>query len=141
MLNEPISSIMTPSPITLGPMDTVGQAREIFLQKKVHHLPIVEGEILVGMVTSWDIFKLGKSAEEYNNMPIEHMMTKKLATLNPDDHIGAAAEVLMEHLFHAIPIVDERRALVGIVTTYDLLKLEFKREYPEDLSKFVPDNM
>lgn len=132
---------MTPSPITLTPQDTLGQARDIFLQKKVHHLPIVDGDKLVGMLTSWDIFKLGKSADEYRDMKIGTVMTQRLATLAPEDHIGAAAEVLMAHLFHAIPITNDDHTLVGIVTTYDLLKLEYNKEYPEDLSRFVPENM
>ena len=56
-------------------------------------------------------------------------MTKRLATLEPDEKIGAAAEVLLEHLFHAVPITLDGD-LVGIVTTFDILKYEFSKEYP-----------
>ncbi|MFN4080310.1 MAG: HPP family protein [Saprospiraceae bacterium] len=141
MMNEPVTAIMTSNVITLAPSDTLGEARNIFLSKRIHHLPIVEGDKLVGMVTSWDIFKTGLSAEEYAQKSIREVMTTKLATLEPWQKIGAAAEVLMEHLFHAIPIVDEGGRLKGIVTTYDILKYTFRREYPEDLTKFVPENM
>ncbi|HOY04301.1 MAG TPA: CBS domain-containing protein [Saprospiraceae bacterium] len=141
MMNERLQSLMTSNVITLTPEDTLGQARALFLEKRIHHLPIIEGKILVGMVTSWDIFKLGKSAEEYNDIRIYDVMTRKLATLEPDSHLGAAAEVLMQHLFHAIPIVNDQHELVGIVTTYDLLKYEFGKEYPDNLDKFVPENM
>jgi CBS domain-containing protein len=141
MMNERLQSLMTTEVVTLTPEDSLGQARAIFLEKKIHHLPIVEGKILVGMVTSWDIFKLGKSAEEYKDIKISDVMTRKLATLEPDSHLGAAAEVLMTHLFHAIPIVNDNHELIGIVTTYDLLKYEFGKEYPDNLDKFVPENM
>ena len=140
-MNERLHSLMTSKVITLTPEDTLGQARALFLEHRIHHLPILEGKILVGMVTSWDIFKLGKSAEEYKDMHISEIMTRKLATLEPDSHLGAAAEVLMRHLFHAIPIVNDQHELVGIVTTYDLLKYEFGKEYPENLDKFIPENM
>ena len=141
MLNSRIHTIMTRDLITLGPNDTLGQAREIFLNKHIHHLPIVEGRKLVGLVTSWDIFKTGKSVEEYSNMKVSEIMTRRIATLEPDDHIGAAAEVLMAHLFHAVPIVNSDHDLVGIITSYDLLKVEYEKEYPEDLSPFIVENM
>ncbi len=141
MMNEAISTIMSTQLITLTPEDTLGKAREILLSKRVHHLPVVEGKKLVGMVTSWDMFKLGLSAAEYQNTKVHEVMTRKLATLEPDQHIGAAAEVLMEHLFHAVPIVNEAGDLVGIVTSYDILRYSYQKEYPENLEKFIPENM
>lgn len=141
MMNEYVQGVMTSNVITLSPDDTLAEARKILLGKRIHHLPIVEGKKLVGLVTSWDLFKLGKSADEYGSMKCRDVMTTHIATLEPDQHLGAAAEVLMEHLFHAIPIVNEEHELVGIVTTYDLLKYEYRKEYPEDLEKFIPENM
>lgn len=141
MMNERIQTIMTSQVITLSPGDTLGQAREIFMSKHIHHLPIVDGKKLVGLVTSWDLFKLGLSAVAYQDMRVSEVMTTHLATLEPDQHIGAAAEVLMEHLFHAIPIVNDKHELMGIVTTYDILRYEYQKEYPESLEKFIPDNM
>ncbi len=141
MMNETLHTIMTSNVVTLSPSDTLGQAREIFMTKRIHHLPIVDGKKLVGLVTSWDIFKLGLSAVAYQDMRISEVMSTHLATLEPDQHIGAAAEVFMEHLFHAVPIVNEHRELVGIVTTYDILRYEYQKEYPASLDKFIPENM
>lgn len=141
MMNEYVPVIMTADVITLGPDDTLGEAREILLNKRIHHLPIVEGKRLVGMVTTWDIFKLGKSVEEYADMKISEVMTRRVATLDPGQHIGAVAEVLIEHLFHAVPIVNEQRELLGIVTTTDILRYEYAKEYPTNLDKFVLENM
>jgi CBS domain-containing protein len=61
--------------------------------------------------------------------------------LEPDQHIGAVAELLMEHLFHAVPIVNDDRALLGIITSTDLITYEYNKEYPENLDKFIPENM
>jgi acetoin utilization protein AcuB len=142
MMNEPISSIMTKNVITLSPTDTLGQARHLLLTNKIHHLPVVQdGRKLVGMITSYDMFKLGKSLEEYQNTLVADVMTRHLATMEPDQHIGAAAEVFMEHLFHAVPIVDENGNLEGIITTTDVIRYEYKKEYPDNLDKFVPENM
>ncbi len=141
MMNEFVPAIMTTDVITLGPDNTLGEARTILLNKRIHHLPIVEGKRLVGMITTWDIFRLGKSAEDYGDMKISEIMTKRVATLDPGQHIGAVAEALIEHLFHAVPIVNEHRELLGIVTTTDILRYEYGKEYPANLDKFVLENM
>ncbi len=141
MMNEAVHTIMTPDVVTLSPGNTLGDAREIFMTKRVHHIPIIDGKKLVGLLTSWDLFKLGLSAVAYQDMRVSEIMTTHLATLDPDQHIGAAAEVLMAHLFHAVPIVNDKKELLGIVTTYDILRYEYKKEYPDDLDKFIPENM
>ena len=141
MMNEYVRSIMTSDVVTLNPHQTLAEARAIFMDKKIHHIPIVNGRKLVGLITSWDLFKLGKSADDYASTDITEVMTTKIAPLDPDQHIGAAAEVLMEHLFHAVPIVDDEHNLLGIITTYDILKYEYSKEYPDNLEKFIPENM
>lgn len=93
------------------------------------------------MITSWDMFKLGKSADEYSDMRVKEVMTTKVATLEPDQHLGAVAEVLSRHLFHAVPIVNEHFELLGIVTSTDIVRYEHSKEYPEDLERFIPENM
>jgi CBS domain-containing protein len=141
MMNEPLRSIMTTKVITLTPESPLSEARKILLEKRVHHLPVVENKKLVGILTTWDLFKMGKAADDYEGMKTREVMTTHLATLNPDDHIGAAAEVLKENLFQAVPIVNDALELEGIVTTFDLLGYEYGKEYPPSLDKFVAENM
>ena len=131
MMNEPLSLIMTRDVITADQNDSLAVARNIFLRNKVHHLPIVEGSHLVGILTTYDLFKLngsqkGKSLED---MTIKDVMTKHVATLEPEDKIGTAAELFLENLFHAVPIVKDG-ILQGIVTSFDVIKYEFMKEYP-----------
>lgn len=141
MMNEPLRTIMKTDIVTITPDTTLAEVREILLKKRIHHLPVVEGKKLIGLITTWDMFKLGKSAEDYASMKAYELMTIHIATLNPDDHIGAAAEVLAEHLFQAIPIVTDDQEFAGMVTTYDLLNYEFSKEYPANLEPFIPMNM
>jgi len=141
MMNEPVQSHMTKNVITLNPDSMLGEARDIMLSKHIHHIPILDGKKLVGMVTSWDMFKLGKSAEEYSTMKVSEVMTRRVATLDPDQHLGAVADVLTRHLFHAVPIVNDDHELLGIVTSTDIIRYEHTKEYPENLEKFVEENM
>jgi acetoin utilization protein AcuB len=48
-------------------------------------------------------------------------MTKGLAKLDPEDRINVALEIFLVNRFHAIPVV-KNEELVGIVTTYDIIK-------------------
>ena len=73
MMNELVHTHMTKDVTTLNPDSTLGEARDILIGKHIHHIPIVEGKKLVGMVTSWDIFKLGKSVSEYQDMKVNEI--------------------------------------------------------------------
>lgn len=130
MMNEPISSIMTRKVVTVRPADTLEAVKEILFFKHIHHIPVVEGHRLMGIITSYDLVRLGKCQDEYRSIKVGDVMTTKVATLGPDDKIGAAAEVFLENLFHGLPIVNEAKDLVGIITTHDILKYEFHKEYP-----------
>jgi len=130
MMNEPISTIMTRKVVTVRPDDTLAAVRRILFTKHVHHIPVLEGRRLVGIITSFDLFKSGKSIEEMEELKVADYMTRRVATLEPTNKIGAAAEIFLENLFHGLPIVNEDKDLVGIITTHDVLKYEFNKEYP-----------
>lgn len=141
MMNEALHTIMSKNIVSITPDTTLGEVREMLLKKRIHHLPVLEGKKLVGVITTWDMFKLGKSVEDYKDMKAYEIMTSHVATLHPDEHIGAAAEIFEEHLFQAVPVVNEHHELMGMITTYDLLDYEYKKEYPDDLTPFVAQNM
>ena len=51
------SDIMTPYPLSVDPDDSIGLAADIFLANRFHALPVVEDDVLVGLVTSHDLIK------------------------------------------------------------------------------------
>ncbi|MBP7184064.1 MAG: CBS domain-containing protein [Saprospiraceae bacterium] len=132
MMNEPISLIMKKELSTVTPNDTLATVRALLSEKKIHHVPVVEGDRLVGLISNSDLLKLNRNFDEYEKIFVSELMTKKLAFLEPDDKVGAAAEIFLLNRFHAVPVVNNRedRALVGLVTTFDILRYEFKKEYP-----------
>ena len=129
MMNEPLSSIMTKNVITADPNDKLAVARDIFKQNRVHHLPVVHGTTLLGILTTYDVFKLIDKNVDFEKTLIKDVMTTHVATLEPEDKIGSAAELFLENLFHAVPIVKDGE-LKGIVTSFDVIKYEFHKEYP-----------
>lgn len=131
MMNEKVETIMIKDLITLGPESTVAHAVEIFKSKRIHHIPIVDEGKLVGLVTTHDLWNKYIAPDAYNTTLINTIMSKKLVKIEPDDKVGTAAELFLDNRFHALPVVKDE-ILVGLVTTFDVLKYEFKKEYTSE---------
>jgi CBS domain-containing protein len=129
MMNENVSSIMTTTPTVFDINDTIDKIKDLFLQKRIHHALILDGNKLAGIITTTDLFKLNRPFEDYPTIKASSVMTKHVAHLEPEDRVGIAAEVFLENLFHALPITKDGEVL-GLVTSFDVLRYEFKKEYP-----------
>ena len=115
-----VRSVMAPA-IPITPETSVEEASKIIIQKGVNHLPVInEEKILIGIVTSWDVAKavaIGKLGK------VEDIMTKKVVTVLPDDPVEVAARKMEKHDISALPVIDTKKHLVGLITTEDLSRL------------------
>ena len=134
-MNHRLHQIMTPNVVTITPEQTVADAYDIIKNKRYHHIPVVDGTELVGIITSYDLMRMEVCPSEYGAHYVKDVMTTHVAYLSPNDLVGAAAEVFMEHLFHGLPVCDDHKNLVGIVTTHDILKYSYYKEYPREMQK------
>ncbi len=127
----PISEIMTRKVVTLNNADSLETAELLFKRYKIRHIPVVEGESIIGMLSFSDLLRISfadaiDDDEEsvdtivYNMFTIEQVMAKKLVSVSPTDTVKHVAEILSEKEFHAIPVVEGTK-LVGIVATTDLI--------------------
>lgn len=133
----PIETIMSKNIIALTREDDLQYAEMLFKKHKIRHIPVVNSESVIGMLSYSDLLRISFSdiADDehhvdsivYNMFTIEQVMTKTLITINSKTTIKEAAEILSNNEFHALPVVDDS-ILVGIVTTTDLLKY-FIRQY------------
>ena len=138
MMNEPISSIMSKNVVTVKSGDSLTLVQDLLFNRHFHHLPVTDHEgHLKGILTSWDLLKNDIHQRDYSKYKVEDVMTPKVVTLGPDDKVGTAAMIFLKHLFHGLPIVNADNAVVGIVTTHDILMYEFRKEYPDD--DFIKD--
>jgi CBS domain-containing protein len=144
---------MTTDPVKIGPGDSAAEARELLESSAIHHLPVVENGKLVGIVSSADLLKLYMLDDE---VALSALATvSQIMELNPvilavTATLRDAAEKLMSGGFHALPVVDADRNLVGIVTSVDLIDALLKSlpvgdgsivEAPEhSLSDLIEDN-
>ncbi len=131
-MNEPVSNIMTTNLITASPDVTLDKIRDIFKSRKIHHLPITKNGHIVGLVTTSDLLWLNRPFDEYNKIKAKTVMTTRIAKMGPHDKIGAAADIFLRNWFHAIPIVDDEDKLIGLVTSFDIIKYAYANAYPDD---------
>ncbi|UKV15066.1 CBS domain-containing protein [Thalassospiraceae bacterium SW-3-3] len=62
--STPLEQVMTANPDTLGPDDTAMNALELMSARRYRHLPVVDGETVVGMVSIRDLFNVVKAQLE-----------------------------------------------------------------------------
>jgi len=115
-----VDDVMTPDPTTLLPTQTVGDAYQLMKEHGFRHVPIVEGDVLLGIVSMTDIGHLGAKVPEILRKPLHEVMSKNLITSKRGVAVEVAAANMASHKINCLLVVEGRR-LAGIVTTYDLL--------------------
>jgi len=134
---SPISKIMTSNVVTLNRKDSLNTAEMLFKTHKIRHIPVVDKDILLGMLSYSDLLRISFADavyedEEtvdtvvYNMFTIEQVMEKKLVSVSSKTTIKEVASILSKKDFHALPITENEK-LVGIVTTTDLLNYLLKQ--------------
>ncbi|MEK6450112.1 MULTISPECIES: CBS domain-containing protein [unclassified Myroides] len=133
----PVSSIMASDIVKLNITDSLTYAEGLFKKHKIRHLPVVSGNKLVGILSYTDLLKIslaetvGENDEiidmtVYNMFTIEQVMVKDVITIQADENVREAAEILVEKDFRSLPVM-EGDMLVGILTTTDLIKYLLKQ--------------
>lgn len=125
----PVSKIMTKDPISVNLSNDVADVVQIFKERNIHHIPVVSGDKLVGMISKTDIDRISyvnsyatESANTvvYDLLKIEQVMTSSLETIQAEDQIKEAAELLARGRYHALPVMEGDK-LTGIVTSTDVI--------------------
>jgi acetoin utilization protein AcuB len=116
-----IQSLMIKNPITIGPNASVGESIELMKANSIRHLPVVtKGNRLVGFLTLADL-KQGLIPSMLGDVSLDDLIIKDPITVNPDDDIEFAAQLIYNHKIGGMPVVEDGK-LVGIVTATDMLR-------------------
>ncbi|MEZ6135233.1 MAG: CBS domain-containing protein [Pirellulaceae bacterium] len=129
--NEPVVKIMTQQLTTVQEGEPVSRVRKLFEQGDIHHVPVMRGEKLVGIVSTADLLRI--SFGEFGNQDgreldtildhtyrLDDVMNADPVTVSSHGTVRDAAKLLSTGNFHALPVVDGEK-LVGIVTSTDLI--------------------
>lgn len=130
--NDPVSKIMSSNVAVIQEGQPLSEVRQTMCDRNIHHVPIVNGKKLVGLVSFTDLMKINlviNGADERSistiidqNFRIVDVMSKDLSTIRDTDTVRHASELLIKGHFHSLPVIDEGGNIVGILTSTDLIR-------------------
>ncbi|MFT5168767.1 MAG: CBS domain-containing protein [Saprospiraceae bacterium] len=133
MLNEQVRTIMTKNPIVVHPDDIVRDVSEMMVTKRIQQLPVVEDKKLVGIITSYDLWRDLRESTNSEDKTVREVMKTNVAKIAPKDHVKTAAELFIDRRFKTLPVVNLRNELKGVVTSFDFIKYVIKKDYPNPI--------
>lgn len=145
-----VAEFMTSDVLALSPSDSLFDAHRLMLEKKIRHVPVVDGEgRLLGLFTHRDLLAISDSAlssetkEERDRreqqVPLADVMNTHLETTDEHCSLRVAALRMQKHKYGCLPVVRDRR-LVGIITDTDYVAIAIDLlEQIEDAEPVVDD--
>ncbi len=134
-LKAPVSTIMTTELKTAGPDDPTIILDEIFRTNRFHHVPIInEEKRVIGIISKSDFLYLlrgytvhesdrFRESAKLRGFKVKEIMVGEVVTIKEDTPIREAVSILAENRFRALPVVNSKQELVGIVTTHDIIDM------------------
>ena len=150
-----MTSLATKSPITLDDSSPVAKARDLMIQKRIDHLPIIRDQRVAGVVTSTDVIsRIVRHQERLGGKSMEPEMRRSLSfpvseitdptplTCLPETSADHALEIMLKGGKSCI-LVTHWDELQGIATHRDFMKLLVEAEPEPEIPIFMvglPDN-
>ncbi|MGI0106177.1 CBS domain-containing protein [Salinimicrobium sp. WS361] len=136
-----VSQIMTKNILRLSLSDSLSTAESLMKKNHIRHLPVVENEHIVGMISLNDLLRISFAdatdgggddveATVYEMFTVEQVMTQKVEYITSSHTVTDVAKLFLEHEFHALPVVDDD-CLTGIVTTTDVIRFFLENKSKE----------
>ena len=127
-----VKNIMTTAVVTIEMDDPLSMVKEIFDKVNFHHLLVVESGILCGIVSDRDLLRaispnIGTFLETSKDIAslkkrTHQVMTRNPITTTPEAGIFDAISIFNNHGISCLPVVDDKKRPLGIVSWRDILK-------------------
>jgi CBS domain-containing protein len=118
MATAKVDDLMREKVVTVNPQTTLGHIQTIFKNNKFNSLPVVDDEnTLQGIISKTDLVSDFKTES-----PVTTLMSEKVYTVPRYEKISIAARIMRNHKIHQLVVTHEKK-VVGIITSFDLLKL------------------
>jgi CBS domain-containing protein len=148
-----VREIMATEVVALKVGEELSLASDIMTLARIRHLPVVEGDHLVGIVSQRDLFKASlasvmghdykETRDHLKKITIKEVMVKDVATIGPNAKIHEAGRIMLEKKIGCLPVVQNGN-LVGMVTETDILKfyvLRHQNEMAGDSNSAIDDKL
>jgi CBS domain-containing protein len=111
-----VKEIMTKDPITININSDVKEATRLLSYNNIGRLLVIKEGNLVGIVTDGDLM-----IEHERETPIKDFMSENLILINENQTIKDASQILAEHQISGLPVVNNQKDLIGIITVEDIV--------------------
>jgi len=127
----PIAEVMTKNLRTADVRDSLETVRNLLLRESFHHVPILDGASLVGIISSRDLVRVYHRARSEaseatgpstDTPTVADTMQTELVTMRIDESVEKAIDVLADGAIHSVLVLDANEELAGIATNVDLLE-------------------
>ena len=139
MKNGLVSFWMTSPVVTVSPKTFIVDARRIMNAEKIRALPVVSDEKVVGIITWRGLLRTDMAEFDgvmwtkevsLKEKRVEDIMTVNPIGIFPNSLMPKAARILLENKIAALPVFNEQRGALGILTTSDIFRF-ILAELPE----------
>jgi len=111
---------VTHAAVTCTEDEEIKAVAERIINRSVNHVVVTDEQgKLRGIVTSWDITK----AVAKGKRKLADIIIRKVVTTKPDEALEAASRKMAQHQISALPVIDQDRKVLGIITSEDIAKL------------------
>jgi len=117
-----VKDVMRKNVISIDASMTVKDAATMMADTDVGCVVITRGNAPIGILTERDFVKRIVSEEKDLATPLADVMSFPLITVEPEDTVWEAAEVMKKNKIHKVPVAD-RGKLIGIITTTDIVQI------------------
>ncbi|MFX1570430.1 MAG: CBS domain-containing protein [Promethearchaeota archaeon] len=122
-----VSEIMIKDPLVTYPKEKISTTELLMVRKNISGLPVVKdrnNRQLIGIITQRDI-RLARFAMSLNspNTTVKDLMTPDPFTVNEDDTLIYALEIMLKNKIQRLPVVNEISELKGLVIQNVILKI------------------
>ena len=112
---------MTSEVLTVAPEDTIGETAQKMVELGVSSAVVSDYGRMIGIVTERDLTRAVAGRVHTSEARVREWMTPDPMTLTRDSPPAEAAEIMLEHRFRHIPIVEEDHT-IGIVSIRDVAR-------------------
>jgi CBS domain-containing protein len=117
-----ISHVMTPLPLTIDIEQTLAEAKQRMAEMQVRHLPVLDGERLVGILSDRDVALASGVGATLETTAVGAAMTAEPYAVGPKESLVAVLATMWERSVGSALVVDNEQ-VVGVFTTMDAVRL------------------
>jgi CBS domain-containing protein len=123
------SDVMQRDVITLSPEMPILDVYRMFVEEEIHGAPVVdEAGAVRGVVSTLDLLRLGNeeayvARDSTGQLTADDAATRELVTVGPNATVEEVARTMLAQHVHRVLVVDRDRELLGVISTFDLLRI------------------